>query len=223
MRHDWRLGKYEDLTGQIFGDFEAIAFDNTKGKYKYYWICKCIHCGFIKSIATGSLKASKSINCNSCNKNFGINTKPSIPVNIVGQKFGGLTVVEYAGSLNHRTLWKCECECGNIVYKTMPQLKNSEILFCEKCYQKFKDPNYLIQNRDKAEVLNEATRFTHLFKKEDNIYTEQDNHILINGVVLIDKEDLEFVKALGGKIRINSNGYAVLSYFGEDVFCIEQF
>lgn len=29
-----------------------------------------------------------------------------------GQRFGRLTVIEYAGSKNYKTLWLCKCDCG---------------------------------------------------------------------------------------------------------------
>lgn len=30
-----------------------------------------------------------------------------------GQKFGRLTAIEYLGSINKKSKWKCVCECGN--------------------------------------------------------------------------------------------------------------
>jgi hypothetical protein len=40
-------------------------------------------------------------------------------VNLVGNKYGKLTVIAFAGVRNERTTWKCLCECGNevIVYR----------------------------------------------------------------------------------------------------------
>ena len=35
-------------------------------------------------------------------------------INLTGQKFGKLTVIELSGYDNeHRALWKCKCDCGN--------------------------------------------------------------------------------------------------------------
>lgn len=34
-------------------------------------------------------------------------------IDITGQKFGRLTVVERAGSIDGHAAWKCKCECGN--------------------------------------------------------------------------------------------------------------
>ena len=33
------MGNLQDLTGNIYNDFKVISFDNTKGKYKYFWNC----------------------------------------------------------------------------------------------------------------------------------------------------------------------------------------
>lgn len=32
---------------------------------------------------------------------------------LTGQKFGRLTVIEQAETINHRVRWKCRCDCGN--------------------------------------------------------------------------------------------------------------
>jgi len=36
----------------------------------------------------------------------------SIDYSIIGKKFGLLTVVDYVHKYNHRTYWKCKCDCG---------------------------------------------------------------------------------------------------------------
>lgn len=35
--------------------------------------------------------------------------------NLTGVIFGKLTVIEVAGKIDHRVVWKCKCECGNVV------------------------------------------------------------------------------------------------------------
>ena len=37
-------------------------------------------------------------------------------INLLGQKFGKLTVIEWAGNWNHKNFWVCECECGDLNY-----------------------------------------------------------------------------------------------------------
>ena len=51
--------------------------------------------------------------------------------NLIGQKFGRLLVVEYAGaSRNGRTLWKCKCECGQAATIRVDRLPNGNTKSC---------------------------------------------------------------------------------------------
>lgn len=46
-----------------------------------------------------------------------------IDLDIIGKKFGKLTILEYTNQIvNHRTYWKCSCECGNITYISRKKL-----------------------------------------------------------------------------------------------------
>lgn len=51
-------------------------------------------------------------------------------VNFVGQKFGKLTVKEKHGSRNNRTLWLCQCECGNNTIVNRRYLINGDTKSC---------------------------------------------------------------------------------------------
>lgn len=56
--------------------------------------------------------------------------------NNIGKKFGRLTIVERTEEkLQRAYLYKCECECGNIVYQRLSTLKNGHATSCG-CYQK---------------------------------------------------------------------------------------
>ena len=44
-------------------------------------------------------------------------------IDLTGQNFGELTVLCREGSERNRPLWKCQCSCGNICYKTRDYLK----------------------------------------------------------------------------------------------------
>lgn len=56
-----------------------------------------------------------------------------------GEKFGMLTVLEYAGK-NEKGYhsWKCKCDCGKIVVKSGKGLRNGHITSCG-CRHKAKD------------------------------------------------------------------------------------
>lgn len=50
---------------------------------------------------------------------------------LTGQKFGKLTIIEYAYTDNYRrAIWKCQCECGNIVEVRGDMLRNGNTKSC---------------------------------------------------------------------------------------------
>lgn len=92
-----------DLTGQKFGRLTVLrrAPDVKKGQPR--WECLC-ECGNPSTVDAGHLRsgATKSCGC----------IKPQ-PKNIIGQKFGLLTVVSLMENhTTHGPRWLCRCECG---------------------------------------------------------------------------------------------------------------
>lgn len=68
-------------------------------------------------------------------------------INIVGNKYGRLTVI---GKTNKRdatgsVVWKCKCNCGNIIYCNVTVLKNGHTKSCG-CYK-------LDYNREQGKIL----------------------------------------------------------------------
>jgi len=51
-------------------------------------------------------------------------------INLVGQKFGMLTVVEFDRLQNHKTYWKCVCDCGLTVLATGNNLRSGNTKSC---------------------------------------------------------------------------------------------
>ena len=59
-------------------------------------------------------------------------------INEIGNTYGRLKVIERAGSNSQgRALWKCQCECGNIIIVRGADLRNGHTKSCG-CYQKDK-------------------------------------------------------------------------------------
>lgn len=97
----------EDYTGKRFGKWTVLERDLEKHNTRdVRWICKC-DCGTIRSVLGKYLRNGKSISCG-CN----------IKKDLTGQKFSKLTVLETLYGYNNRktATYKCECDCGNIVY-----------------------------------------------------------------------------------------------------------
>ena len=52
-------------------------------------------------------------------------------IDITGQIFGKLTVIENAGKLDgRRYFWKCQCECGNLIVKPGASLRSGNTKSC---------------------------------------------------------------------------------------------
>lgn len=49
---------------------------------------------------------------------------------LTGQKFGELTVIEYAFTKNKRAYWKCKCSCGKELIKIGKNLSNGQDTHC---------------------------------------------------------------------------------------------
>lgn len=56
-------------------------------------------------------------------------------VDMIGYKTERLTVIEYAGHKGSKSLWKCQCKCGNICYHTTTELRVNSPASCG-CKQK---------------------------------------------------------------------------------------
>lgn len=51
-------------------------------------------------------------------------------IDITGQTFGRLIVVEHAGSRSNRALWRCRCECGNELIAQGKLLRKGKVKSC---------------------------------------------------------------------------------------------
>lgn len=88
----------DDLTGRNFGNLTVIGFVNG------LWKCKC-SCGNYSYLTRTQLTSGSKKSCG-CVRRAG---------NLVGKRFGKLTVVKKAGvDKNNFVNWECKCDCGNI-------------------------------------------------------------------------------------------------------------
>ena len=113
-----------DLTGKQFGKLTVIEYVKTEtGASK--WKCQC-DCGTITYKTTGHLNAG-AVSCG-CTKNK----------DLTGQRFGKLVVLERAGKNKSRaTVWKCQCDCGNVCEKSIGELNSG---FAKSCGCSWRQP-----------------------------------------------------------------------------------
>lgn len=116
-----RINNAKGLVGQTINNWFVLSFLGMKDD-KGYYRCQCPY-GIIKDVGRVSLIAGVSELCKKC-------TGECLffdPQDIIGQKFGKLTVLECLGKLDDRPgkplCYKCVCECG----REISVLRNSLI------------------------------------------------------------------------------------------------
>lgn len=176
------MGRFKDLSGQVFNDWKIIRFDYLDKNHASHWICECQKCH--KTMKSMSLQViKKSIDCG-CSK----------LVDLTNKKIGYLTVLRKVEDTTYlkfpRKTWECECRCGALIKVPETKLLNNKNPYlscgCANQYKGYERPN-----------LNEIR------EKED--YLE----IVLNDdtITLIDKEDIELVKH--DRWCVSSDGYAI--------------
>lgn len=121
------MSKLINLTGQHFGRLTVLYKDTErKSKTGSYWICQC-KCGKIVSVRSASLRNGSISSCGCYRKEKLSQLKTE---NLLGQKFGLLTVIEKAPKKHNRTAWLCRCDCGNQIIVTAHDLKSYHTQSC---------------------------------------------------------------------------------------------
>jgi len=100
-----------------YGKLTAIKKDLV---FKSYWICEC-DCGKLTSYHRSSLLSGKTTSCG-CEA-----IKKS---DLIGQKFGKLTVLKRAKTSLGKTAWECKCECGKKTKVPSGYLKATQAPSC---------------------------------------------------------------------------------------------
>ena len=100
----------DEMIGRIFGRLKVMSIapkDPTLASRCLRYRCIC-ECGNELIVNGGSLRSNHTTSCGCARK--GSNIK-----DISGQKFGLLTVIQWAGESaeDRRAMWLCKCECGN--------------------------------------------------------------------------------------------------------------
>lgn len=121
-----------DITGERMDMVVAIKRTGTAYEGSAVWLFQC-DCGNQIETTASSMNRKK---VKSCGCRTGHNKISPKRLNLVGQKFGKLTVIEPAGvNKNQRTQWLCECDCGQRVIALGNGLKTGNTKSCG-CFQK---------------------------------------------------------------------------------------
>ena len=103
----WFDGKEkQQIIGKKFGMLTAIKMVERR-KHHLYYLFKC-DCGNEKIISKESVVEGRTKSCGCITKELNSNR---CVIDLTGQKFGRLTVIQYDHSKNG-TYWLCQCDCG---------------------------------------------------------------------------------------------------------------
>ena len=183
------MAKLKDLTNQRFGRLTVVSRAPNDGRY-VCWNCKC-DCGNEKIIRSTSLCSGRTQSCGCLFKE----TRPK-PENLVGQRFGKLTVLEITELRNdRRPIWKCRCDCGNLILAKSHDLTNGTKLSCG-CKNKSAGESVI-------EVILQENNIDYLYNK--NYFTDL---VLPSG--FLGRYDFVLLK--------NNKPYRLIEYDGEQHF-----
>ena len=118
-----------NLINQKFGKLFVIQESAERISNRTTWLCQC-DCGQQTLATTKALRDGTKQSCGCIKRK-----------DIIGQKFGKLTVIDYTTENRHGSaLWKCRCDCGNITYATTEGLRVGDNVSCgcsNKAREKF--------------------------------------------------------------------------------------
>lgn len=134
--------KPADLTNQRFGRLIVLNYNEkvSKEKHKAHWDCQC-DCGNIKTIMGDSLKNGRTQSCGCLKKE---RCSAATKINLLGQRFGKLIVIEEEQSVYTqkgiaKTVWKCQCDCGNIINVKTENLRKGDTQSCGCLHKEYVD------------------------------------------------------------------------------------
>lgn len=122
-----------NLTGQKVNHLTILYRCNYKNSNgKVLWHCKC-DCGRECDKVSSLLKTKRVFSCGNKECQYYHNLRAEQRKrNLLGQKFGKLTVIEETNETNghNNFYWKCKCECGNVCYIASSQLTSGLTKSC---------------------------------------------------------------------------------------------
>ncbi len=99
------MTSYLDITGDRYGRLTAISYADSTPRVR--WLCQC-DCGNQVVVIANDLRTKKITSCGCGKRERG----EARLVDLAGQRFGRLTVLNRAPNKNGRAIWHCKCDCG---------------------------------------------------------------------------------------------------------------
>lgn len=191
--------KYSYLIGEKINKWTVldIVMIEKGGRNRPHAICEC-ECGTIKPVWVINLINDRSKDCGCGRKTILRETRTK---NLVGQKFGKLTVVELLEDSNkfNRRMYRCKCDCGNEIITSSICLMGGHTNSCgclvsywNMYIKKFLDKNN-IENQPEYPVVIDDVRYKYdFYLPQYNLFIEYDG-----------QQHYELVRYYGSNIEEN--------------------
>lgn len=122
--------KIDDLisqsVGKRYGKLTCLEYSHAEHGNGYFFKFKC-DCGNIKIFNLSRVRNGYIKSCGCLRKE---NSRKAVFKDLTGQKFNHLTVIEYIGQRKGRTMWRCQCDCGNEIEVDSSSLKSGNTTAC---------------------------------------------------------------------------------------------
>jgi hypothetical protein len=132
-RHVEHPTRRKDIVGNKYGMLTIVEMlYRFKGKNTY---CRCLcDCGNETIAHCGNIKRGLSKSCGCLERDSRYNRNHII--DIIGKKYGKLTVIKSTGDKesNQSAIWECQCECGKIINVSASDLRRFTSCGCEYNY-----------------------------------------------------------------------------------------
>lgn len=120
-----------DLVGQKFERLTVLEATDLRKHHSTVWKCKC-DCGNICYATSEGLRTGDNKSCGCLKKEKEQELANKSKLDLVGKRFGLLTVIKSAPyrSKQKTQVWECKCDCGNICYVTSNHLTQNNTKSC---------------------------------------------------------------------------------------------
>lgn len=118
------MSTVKNLIGQRFGRL-VVQYRATNKNGRVAWHCLC-DCGNERDITAGNLLSGKTKSCGCLSDE----NRRRARIDLIGQKFGRLTVVSRLSDHSNGWKWHCICDCGNEIDVVGSSLKHGTTKSC---------------------------------------------------------------------------------------------
>lgn len=116
-----------DITNRRSGKLVAIRPTDKRKSGNIYWECRC-DCGNSTLVLATYIQREEVKSCGCLNRE----PNDRKAVNLTGQRFGRLVALEKTSKRDQRgrIIWKCQCDCGKMVYASTGILRSNNKKSC---------------------------------------------------------------------------------------------